>query len=155
MILDCTIRDGGYTNDWNFSDEFVSELYNVCNSSGIDYMEIGFRRSTGENWFNASDDMIRRVIHVKGPCKIAVMAQVGTCTIENFTPKNESLIDLVRVLVAYHEDDGIFDQALDLIQKLRSYGYEVSLNIGRADKLDEYTKNFIHKKFVNEVDYLW
>ena len=24
-LLDCTIRDGGYINNWNFSDDFVND----------------------------------------------------------------------------------------------------------------------------------
>ena len=42
-ILDCTIRDGGYINNWNFSNECVSELYNILNDINYDYFEIGFK----------------------------------------------------------------------------------------------------------------
>jgi ubiquinone/menaquinone biosynthesis C-methylase UbiE len=155
MLLDCTLRDGGYTNDWKFSDEFVKDLYETCNTSNIDYIEIGFRRSHGHNWFNATDDMIHRVITKKGVCKIAIMAQVGTFTIDDFVPRDKSYIDMVRVLVAYHEDDGIFEKALENVKQLRDFGYEVSLNIGRADKLDEITKQRIRNMFKDKIDYLW
>lgn len=153
-ILDCTIRDGGYTNDWKFSNEFVSELYDTCNSVGVDYMEIGFRRKSGKYWFNATDDMIRTVIPNKKKCKIAVMAQVGTFSIHDFDKRENSPVDLVRVLIAYHEDEGVFEEALKVIKELKDYGYEVSLNIGRADKLDEEYKKKIYD-FKNYIDYLW
>ena len=42
-ILDCTIRDGGYVNDWKFTDEQVRQCYIACTNSNVDYMEIGFR----------------------------------------------------------------------------------------------------------------
>ena len=42
-IIDCTIRDGGYVNNWKFSKKQVSELYDSLNSAGVDYMEIGYR----------------------------------------------------------------------------------------------------------------
>jgi 4-hydroxy 2-oxovalerate aldolase len=156
LVLDCTLRDGGYKNDWNFSDEFVKELYETCNSSNVDYIEMGFRRSQEANsWFNATEDMIRRVIPKKEKCKIAVMAQVGTFEINDFLPRVESIIDMVRVLVAYHEDVGIFEQAFDMVKQLRDYGYEVSLNIGRADKIDEHTKEKIRTMFKDEIEYLW
>lgn len=152
-LLDCTIRDGGYTNDWNFSNEFITELYEVCDSVGIDYMEIGFRRNTGKYWFNATDDMISSVINKK-KCKIAVMAQVGTFSIDDFVKRENSPVDLVRVLIAYHEDEGVFEEAFKVIKELKDYGYEVSLNVGRADKLDDKYKKKIYE-FKNHVDYLW
>lgn len=152
-ILDCTIRDGGYTNDWKFSNEFVSELYDTCDSVGVDYMEIGFRRNNGKFWFNATDEMISSVINKK-KCKIAVMAQVGTFSIDDFAKRENSPVDLVRVLIAYHEDEGVFEEALKVIKELKEYGYEVSLNVGRADKLDDFYKNKL-LTFKNHVDYLW
>ena len=42
-ILDCTLRDGGYYNDWRFSKSLVSEYIKAVNNSNIDIVEIGFR----------------------------------------------------------------------------------------------------------------
>ena len=44
-ILDCTIRDGGYLNKWNFSDEQVINCFKAGSESGFDYVELGFRSS--------------------------------------------------------------------------------------------------------------
>ncbi len=38
-VMDCTVRDGGLMNKWQFSDEFVKGVYNSCVEAGIDYME--------------------------------------------------------------------------------------------------------------------
>ena len=42
-VLDCTLRDGGYYNNWNFSNKIVNEYISSINQSGIDVVEIGFR----------------------------------------------------------------------------------------------------------------
>ena len=42
-ILDCTLRDGGYYNNWNFSKNLINEYLKVMNFINIDYVEIGFR----------------------------------------------------------------------------------------------------------------
>ena len=42
-ILDCTLRDGGYYNDWNFNAKLVNEYISSINKSNIDIVEIGFR----------------------------------------------------------------------------------------------------------------
>ena len=44
-VLDCTVRDGGLMNKWQFSDDFVRSVYNACVEAGIDYMEIGYLSS--------------------------------------------------------------------------------------------------------------
>ena len=47
-ILDCTLRDGGYVNNWQFSDIFVEEYFRVVNACHIDYVEIGFMNKRAE-----------------------------------------------------------------------------------------------------------
>ena len=36
-ILDCTIRDGGHLNNWNFSIDCVKDIYNTAIKSGINF----------------------------------------------------------------------------------------------------------------------
>ena len=42
-ILDCTLRDGGYYNNWNFSNKVVNDYLSVMSAVSVDYVEIGFR----------------------------------------------------------------------------------------------------------------
>ena len=42
-VLDCTFRDGGYYNNWDFKDQLVSKYIKNINQSNIDIVEIGFR----------------------------------------------------------------------------------------------------------------
>ena len=42
-VLDCTIRDGGYLNNWFFDDTFVREMLLALNKSGVDIIEVGWR----------------------------------------------------------------------------------------------------------------
>ena len=41
-ILDCTLRDGGYINDWMFSSKNIQSIINELANSGIDFIECGF-----------------------------------------------------------------------------------------------------------------
>ncbi len=41
-VVDCTVRDGGLMNKWQFSDEFVRGVYDACVEAGVDYMEGGY-----------------------------------------------------------------------------------------------------------------
>ena len=42
-ILDCTLRDGGYYNNWNFSIDLINRYLKVMSDIKVDYVEIGFR----------------------------------------------------------------------------------------------------------------
>ena len=41
-ILDCTLRDGGYYNNWQFNLKDANKYLKQIYSSGIDVVEIGF-----------------------------------------------------------------------------------------------------------------
>lgn len=42
FLLDCTLRDGGYVNDWEFGHDKIIEIFERLVSSGVDYIEVGF-----------------------------------------------------------------------------------------------------------------
>jgi 4-hydroxy 2-oxovalerate aldolase len=150
-LLDCTIRDGGYVNDWKFTEEQMRECYVACSNAGVDYIEIGFRNfkkpellnKYGPSFF-CEEEYLNRVIGDINGCKIAVMVTINAFDMEDFVPKSESKISMVRVLMAYHGSKNKSDDILDIqqlidgvkqIEKLIDLGYEVSFNIGRIDKM--------------------
>ena len=38
-LLDCTLRDGGYINDWNFGEYTIRDILSKLIESGVDYIE--------------------------------------------------------------------------------------------------------------------
>ncbi|MBQ7227878.1 MAG: aldolase catalytic domain-containing protein [Clostridia bacterium] len=133
-VFDATIRDGGLCNNFNFTDEFVTELYKTNIKSGIDYMEFGYKAS--KNMFSKSDfgkwkfcdeEDIRAIVgDNKSDLKIAVMADVGRCDYKtDFLPKTESVIDMVRVACYIHQ----IPAAIDMIEHFHQLGYETSCNL--------------------------
>ena len=45
-ILDCTLRDGGYINNWRFNKDFTENLSKLLSKSDVDLVEIGFINKT-------------------------------------------------------------------------------------------------------------
>ena len=43
--LDCSLRDGGYYNNWDFSENLIQDYLQVLESIDVEYCEIGFRFS--------------------------------------------------------------------------------------------------------------
>jgi len=152
-ILDCTIRDGGYVNNWKFTDEQVRQCYIACSNSNIDYMEIGFRniktpdflKKYGPSFF-CEEEYLNRITKDVNGCKLAVMVTIDAFDINDFVPKEQSKISLIRVLMAYHGSKNGNDDILDInqlqngiiqINNLIELGYDVSFNIGRIDKISK------------------
>ena len=148
-LFDCSMRDGGYMNNWYFSKEQARACYSATKDCRIEYCEIGFRRNEHTNgpWFYTPESLVNETYGdiVTHECRLAIMAQMGTFTIDDFVPKSESHISMVRVLIAYHckdKDDSKLDtelihETVDMCKKLRELGYEVSINIGRIDKMSD------------------
>ncbi|MGN1319851.1 MAG: aldolase catalytic domain-containing protein [Acutalibacteraceae bacterium] len=133
-VLDATIRDGGLCNNFEFTDEFVRELYKTNVKCGIDYMEFGYKAS--RNIFNENDfgkwkfckeEDIRAIVgNNDTDLKIAVMADVGRCDYKtDFLPKSESVIDMVRVACYIHQ----IPAAVEMIEHFHNLGYETTCNI--------------------------
>ena len=41
-LIDCTLRDGGYYNNWQFSKRDIQNYINEISKTGIKFVEIGF-----------------------------------------------------------------------------------------------------------------
>ena len=42
-LLDCTLRDGGYYNRWDFSENLIVDYLDCMKNCSVDYIELGFR----------------------------------------------------------------------------------------------------------------
>ena len=42
-VVDCTLRDGGLVNNFEFSEDFVRDLYKANVAAGVDYMNLDIR----------------------------------------------------------------------------------------------------------------
>ena len=141
-VLDCSIRDGGLMNDHHFSDETVKAVYQTCVAAGVDYMEIGYkasRRLTAPDnsgaWRYCDEADLRRIVGDNPtPLKLAVMADVGrTDYHEDILPKDQSVLDMVRV-AAYISQ---IPAAIDMIQDAHEKGYETTINLMAISSVQE------------------
>lgn len=161
-LVDCTIRDGGYLNNWEFTDEEVIDCYKAATKAGFDYFEIGFRTNPDilkdkGTWCYSSDSDIVNIKNNYNGCKIAVMAKVGSFDVNDFQHKKNSPVDMVRVLLArathtdmgliseYNEDDII--EASNICNHLIELGYDVCMNFGCGDLIEPLEIKLICKHF--------
>ncbi|MBT8339169.1 MAG: nucleoid-structuring protein H-NS [Desulfatitalea sp.] len=132
-VVDCTVRDGGLMNKWQFTDEFVRTVYTACNQAGIDYMEIGYlssesafsRDEMGPWKFCAEKDIQRVIGGEEKKVKLSAMADIGRIEFDDIPLKSESSLDMVRVACYVHQ----VDAAIALAHHCMDKGYEVTINL--------------------------
>lgn len=141
-VVDCTIRDGGLMNNHLFDDETVKSVFTACKEGGIDYMEIGYKNSKrlfassefGGWKFCTEDDMKRIIEDNDSNLKISAMADAEKCDYkEDILPKEQSVLDLVRVAAYIHQ----IPLALDMIKDAHDKGYETTINLMALSTVQE------------------
>lgn len=50
-LLDCTLRDGGFYNNWDFDEDTISSYLKAMNESGVHIVEIGYRSILSNDFF--------------------------------------------------------------------------------------------------------
>ena len=130
-ILDCTIRDGGYLNNWRFEKKMVREVYRALSKAGVDIVEIGFRgtdkyfsRDQFGSWRFTDIEDLHEVVNGIVGAKLALMGDYGKINAEDFPDDYRDYIDLIRIAV--HKDGTA--GAIKQLETLKEKGYEVSLN---------------------------
>ena len=131
-VLDCTIRDGGLINNWNFTDKFVKNVFKAVEASGVDYCEIGYKSSTklftpGEygKWKFCEEHHVREIIGDNPKVKISALADIGRIEYDDILLAQDSVLDMVRV-ASYCKD---VDKAIDMVKHLTEKGYETTINL--------------------------
>jgi 4-hydroxy 2-oxovalerate aldolase len=132
-VIDCTVRDGGLMNKWQFDDTFVRNVYQSLAEAGVDYMEIGYlsseeafdRKEFGPWRFCAEDDLQRIVGDSEKKIKLSAMADIGRIECKDIPPKSESSLDMVRVACYVHQ----IDKAIALAHHCDEKGYETTINL--------------------------
>jgi len=133
-VVDCTIRDGGLTNDSHFTLETVRAVYDAVCAAGVDYVELGYRNSKEMfspdqfgPWRFCDEDQLRRVTDGIDPrgTKISVMQDAHKATADDVLGADESVVDLIRV-ATYVKD---IDKAIHLANNATDKGYECTINV--------------------------
>jgi 4-hydroxy 2-oxovalerate aldolase len=133
-VVDCTIRDGGLMNKWQFDDNLVEQVYLANTTAGIDYMEIGYlssesafdRKEFGPWRFCAEKDLQRIIGHNgEKKIKLSAMADIGRIDYDDIPQRSESSLDMVRVACYVHQ----IDKAVALGHHCMDKGYETTINL--------------------------
>ena len=160
-IVDCTVRDGGLINAHKFQDGFFKKVYDTCVASGIDYMEVGYKADRnlfqGDQFgpwkFSSEEDIRKEVGDNPSNLKLCAMADTGRTILDDILPREESVLDMIRVATYIHQ----LPAALEIVKDSKDKGYEVALNLMAVSAVTDFELDQALQviKEVPEVDYLY
>jgi len=145
-ILDCTLRDGGYYNNWNFEKKLVNEYLRAINETNIQYIELGFRtldkKKIKGNTAYTTDEFINSLSIPKN-LKIGVMVNASDFLQSNLNNKKacEQLFPETKntkikfVRLACHIDEPF--KIVKAISWLKKNNFMVTINLMQISEIQE------------------
>jgi 4-hydroxy 2-oxovalerate aldolase len=141
-ILDCTLRDGGYYNNWDFDFNLVQKYLSAISITGIRYIELGFRGFPRDQFMGAcayTTDSYINTLSINDNLILGVMvnaSEILNCELSIndalnslFVPKNKSRVSLVRIAVNFSG----YSECKSIVEGLKNLGYTVGLNLMQSD----------------------
>ena len=116
-ILDCTLRDGGYLNSWNFGSDYIRGLISSLSNSYIDIIECGFLTDNAGNDFERSlyqstDDLVK-YLPENSNSKFALMVNLGEYDLSKINSDEFE----IRIAFKQYDIDKLSDYLIPLIDK--------------------------------------
>jgi 4-hydroxy 2-oxovalerate aldolase len=140
-ILDCTLRDGGYYNNWDFNKKIVERYLLSTKNSLVDVVELGFRSPPRDIFMGpyayTTDDFINQLnlpkkllygVMINGQEFIDDLSGDKSLIDKLFQRKENSQISLVRIAINFN--DVLKSKAL--VYQLKNLGYMIGLNLMQA-----------------------
>lgn len=124
-VLDCTLRDGGYVNNWNFGKDSISDIITQLLSAKIDVIECGFVSQTKETDVNKSIyrdlNEINKYYNSNVPSDSVMVCMInyGEFDIDDLPEYDGGLIKGIRL--AFHKKDLV--NALEMCKRIKEKGY--------------------------------
>lgn len=140
-LLDCTLRDGGYVNDWEFGYDNIVNIYERLVSANVDIVEVGFideRRRYDVNRSIFPDTASVGYTFGKlnrGNSLIVGMIDFGTCGIEKVQEQEDSFLDGIRVIFKKEK----MHQAIEFCKQVKAKGYKVFVQAVSITSYDDTT----------------
>jgi 4-hydroxy 2-oxovalerate aldolase len=128
-LLDCTLRDGGYINNWNWGFQKAKRIIENLSSAGLDMIEVGFLRNVDSynkdiTVCNYIEELNLLVPDNNSKVIYSAMAMRSNYDINKLTEYKGKGIELIRVTA--HDYD--LQEGLKFARTVKEKGYKVSVN---------------------------
>ena len=149
-LMDSTLRDGGYINDWNFGRDAIQGIRVKLAKAGLKYIEIGFiKGNIPGNVFSEDRTMypdIRCIADVIAPKEpdvtyVGMLDMSAPISYDDIVPCDGSSVDALRVIFKKNK----MQEGYDCCKYCRDQGYKVFVQpVG--------TDNYSDKEFIELIE---
>ena len=128
-LLDCTLRDGGYVNDWKWGFQTARDIIQALVKAKVDVIEVGFLRNVEGYDPNISvcnhiEELNRLLPEKSGHTMFSGMAMRSNYNINKLSPYSGSGIEMIRITA--HDYD--IEEGMDFAREVKEKGYKLSIN---------------------------
>lgn len=133
-ILDCTLRDGGYVNDWQFGFREAKAIAETISTSGVEYVEVGFVGDYVNKDGHVRFDSMKSLANVFLPtnAKFSAMVYAEGYPVDKFPQRSKDTVDMVRVIFWKRN----LEEGVEYVRQLVQKGYEVGVQLARTEQYD-------------------
>lgn len=130
-LLDCTLRDGGYINDWHFGRNIIPKICKKLSESGIDIIEVGFLtdipHTENDSLYSSCEEIAERCCIDNSKSLCAAMIAIGE---KEMNPQSlplckDCFLDIVRI--TFHNTSEEISKAERYAYCLMEKGYKVCM----------------------------
>ena len=131
QIVDVTLRDGGFTCDFDWPMEFAQEYYNLMSKLGVSYVEMGYWKQTKKSknrFFDLNMDTINEVTGGQGKNNVSVMIDYHYCSkdLNDYPTTEQNEIKMIRMTCR----KDMVKEGFEFAVKLKKYtGLDIAFNL--------------------------
>lgn len=137
-VLDCTLRDGGYVNNWEFGRDHIHSVRQKLEQAGADIIELGFMRDEAYHADRAVYNSIDQLLPIigkkqEGTIYSALIEMANYFPPELLAPRRDDGPDLMR----YSFWMRCLDEAYEYCQGIVDKGYLLGVQPTRVEQYSD------------------
>ena len=142
-LLDCTLRDGGYVNNWQWGFGSARRIIQTLTRAGVDIVEVGFLRNVDGydpdvTVCNTIEELNRLLPDEgqRGHTMYSGMAMRSNYDIAKLSPYDGHGIEIIRITA--HDYD--IKDGMDFAREVKARGYKLSICSGSLSRSTKFIR---------------
>lgn len=145
-LLDCTLRDGGYVNDWKFGEDAIKGISKRIAQTGIEMIEVGFIKGDSFDPDRSVFPNIESIVPMIQPKSdglmyIGMLDMSAPIPLDRIVPYDGTSIDGIRVIFKKEK----MNEAFVYCKQIKKLGYKLFVNFVGTDL-------YTDKEFVEGIE---
>lgn len=136
QILDCTLRDGGYVNNWEFGENTITSISRALEQCGVDVIELGFLRDEPYTKDRTVFNDLDQTIPYMGDNNDSKIMYAGLIEMANYYPYELLPVYCGRrpEIIRYTYWMRLLDDAYEYCSKIVEKGYKLCCQPTRVEQ---------------------